>query len=106
VLHWSIAEGGSLAIYRDLGIRGGEAPALNERGTLYRVSGEFTQAEGCHHQALDLARAIASSVTGHPAGNSRMWTLAWPWPGRIAAGGLRERAWCGCGIESAGPVWR
>ncbi len=35
--------------------------ALNERGTLHRVSGELAQAEGCHQQALELARAIASS---------------------------------------------
>jgi hypothetical protein len=27
-------------------------------------------------------------------------------PGQIAARGLRERAWCGGGIESAGPVCR
>ena len=30
-------------------------------GTLYRVCGDPAQAEGCHQQALDLARAIASS---------------------------------------------
>ena len=28
---------------------------------LYRVSGDLEQAEGCHQQALDLARTIASS---------------------------------------------
>jgi hypothetical protein len=28
---------------------------------LHRVSGDLAQAEGCHRQALDLARAIASS---------------------------------------------
>jgi tetratricopeptide (TPR) repeat protein len=27
---------------------------------LYRVSGELARAEGCHEQALELARAIAS----------------------------------------------
>ena len=37
--------------------------ALNERGTLHRVSGDLAQAEGCHQQALELARAIASSWT-------------------------------------------
>ena len=35
--------------------------AVNESGTLHRVSGDLAQAEGCHRQALDLARAIASS---------------------------------------------
>ena len=35
--------------------------ALNDRGTLHRVCGELAQAEGCHQQALELARAIASS---------------------------------------------
>jgi tetratricopeptide (TPR) repeat protein len=48
----------ALDIYRDLGGRGGEAEALNERGTLHRVSGELAQAQGCHQQALELARAI------------------------------------------------
>ena len=48
-------------IYPRLGDRGGETEALNEAGTLYRVSGDLAQAEGCHQQALDLARAIASS---------------------------------------------
>jgi tetratricopeptide (TPR) repeat protein len=50
-----------LGIYRDLGDRGGETEALNERGTLYRVCGDLAQAQWCHQQALDLARAIASS---------------------------------------------
>jgi tetratricopeptide (TPR) repeat protein len=48
-------------IYRDLGSLGGEVEALNKRGTLHRVSGELAQAEGCHRQALELAREIASS---------------------------------------------
>ena len=51
----------ALGIYRDQGFRGGEAEALNESGALRRVSGDLAQAEGCHRQALDLARAIASS---------------------------------------------
>jgi tetratricopeptide (TPR) repeat protein len=51
----------ALGIYRSLGDRGGEAEALNERGTLHRASGELAQAEGCHQQALELARALASS---------------------------------------------
>ena len=51
----------AVEIYRDIDDRSGEAEALNERGTLYRVSGDLAQAEGCHQQALDLARAIASS---------------------------------------------
>jgi tetratricopeptide (TPR) repeat protein len=32
---------------------------LNWRGKLHRVSGELAQAERCHRQALELARAIA-----------------------------------------------
>ena len=48
-------------IYRDLGDRGGDAEALNKKGTLHRVSGDLAQAEACHQQALDLAREIASS---------------------------------------------
>jgi tetratricopeptide (TPR) repeat protein len=51
----------ALGIYRDLGDRGGEAEALNETGTLHRVSGDLAQAEGCHQQALELARDIAST---------------------------------------------
>jgi tetratricopeptide (TPR) repeat protein len=51
----------ALALYRDLGNQGGEAEALNERGTLYRVSGDLAPAEGCHRQALDLACQISSS---------------------------------------------
>jgi tetratricopeptide (TPR) repeat protein len=51
----------ALDIYRDIGNRNGEAEALNDKGTLHRVSGDLAQAEGCHQQALDLARAIASS---------------------------------------------
>ncbi len=50
-----------LGIYRDLGNRNGEAAALNEKGTLHRVSGDVTQAEEYHQRALELARAIASS---------------------------------------------
>ena len=30
-------------------------------GTLHRVSGELAQAESCHREALELARAIANS---------------------------------------------
>ena len=51
----------AMGIYRDLGSRGGEAMVLNQRGTLHRVSSDLAQAEGCHQQALELARAIASS---------------------------------------------
>jgi tetratricopeptide (TPR) repeat protein len=49
-----------MAIYRDLGNRGGQAGALTALGVVRRGSGELTQAEGCHQQALELARAIAS----------------------------------------------
>jgi tetratricopeptide (TPR) repeat protein len=51
----------ALRIYRDLGQRGGEGQTLNERGTLYRVRGGLDLAEECHREALELARAIASS---------------------------------------------
>jgi tetratricopeptide (TPR) repeat protein len=51
----------ALDIYRDLGDRGGEAEALNKRGTLHRISGDLAQAGGCHQRALEVARAIASS---------------------------------------------
>jgi len=51
----------ALAIYRDLGDRGGEVTALNERGTLHLASGELAESERSHQQALELARAIASS---------------------------------------------
>src|SRR5262249_7076428 len=50
----------ALSTFRDLGDRGGEAEALNETGTLHRVSGDLARAEGWHQQALELARAIAS----------------------------------------------
>jgi Flp pilus assembly protein TadD len=48
-------------MFRDLGDRGGEAGTLNETGTLHRVRGDLAWAEGCHQQALDLARQIGSS---------------------------------------------
>ena len=51
----------ALGLYHDLGERGsGEAEALNETGILHRVSGDLAHAEGCHRQALDLARTIGS----------------------------------------------
>ncbi len=34
---------------------------LNETGTLHWLSGEPTQAEACHQQALELARRIGST---------------------------------------------
>jgi hypothetical protein len=49
------------AIYHDLGDRGGEAMALNETGTLYRLRGEPASAQAHHQQALDLARAIGTA---------------------------------------------
>ena len=51
----------ALVIFRDLGDRGGEATAVNERGTLHRISDDLAQAESCHQRALDLARAIVSA---------------------------------------------
>jgi tetratricopeptide (TPR) repeat protein len=50
----------SLAIYREIGLRGGEAEVLNNLGALHLARGEIGQAESCHRQALDLARDIAS----------------------------------------------
>ena len=50
----------ALGIYRDLGDRSAEATALNERGTLYRASGDLARAEGCHQLARELARDTAS----------------------------------------------
>jgi tetratricopeptide (TPR) repeat protein len=50
----------ALDIFRDLGDRAGEPEALNEKGTLHRVSGDLAQAKECHQQALEQARAIAS----------------------------------------------
>jgi len=37
--------------------------ALNEKGTLHRASGDLAQAEECHQQALEQARAVASPST-------------------------------------------
>jgi tetratricopeptide (TPR) repeat protein len=50
--------GQALAIYRDIGDRDGQAGALNETGTLHRVTGSLVEAEACHQQALELARAV------------------------------------------------
>jgi tetratricopeptide (TPR) repeat protein len=55
-----LAPGEALGIFRDLGDRAGEPGALNEKGTLHRASGDLAQAQGCHQQALEQARAIAS----------------------------------------------
>jgi tetratricopeptide (TPR) repeat protein len=52
----------ALAIYRDIGERGGEVYALNEAGTLRRACGDLRQAGSCHQQALDLARQIGSAM--------------------------------------------
>jgi tetratricopeptide (TPR) repeat protein len=69
--------GAALGIFRDLGDRRGEAEALNERGTLHRASGDLAQAEGCHRQALELARAIASHWTeAHALGGLGRCALA------------------------------
>jgi len=51
----------ALDIFRDIGQLGGEGQTLNEKGTLHRDRGELALAEECHQQALQLARAIASS---------------------------------------------
>ena len=47
----------ALGIFREVGDRGSESEALNERGTLHRVSGDLAQAEACHQQAQEPARA-------------------------------------------------
>jgi hypothetical protein len=39
----------------------GEVTTLNATGTLHRVSGNLAQADVCHQQALELARAIGAS---------------------------------------------
>ena len=48
-------------IFHDLGDRSAEATALNEIGTLHLACGKPAEAEACHQQALELARAIGSS---------------------------------------------
>ena len=100
----------ALGIYRDIGDREGEAEARNKRGTLHRVNGDLAQAEGCHQQALELARAIANSwdeahalvglgrcalAVGHP--HSKPWHRAgapaagWPrYETQIRPPGFRE----------------
>ena len=50
----------ALGIYRGLGDQAGLVTALNEKGTLYRLSDDLAQAEEYHRQALDVARATAS----------------------------------------------
>jgi len=51
----------ALSIFRDLGSRSSETEAINERGTLHRVTGDLARAEECHQRALELAHAIPSS---------------------------------------------
>jgi hypothetical protein len=75
-----------LDIYRDLGNRDGEAEALNEAGTLHRVSDELAQAEGCHQQAPELACATASS-----------WDEAHALAGLADASWPPARGWAGVG---------
>jgi tetratricopeptide (TPR) repeat protein len=55
------ALGQAVEIYRQFGDRTGQGMALNEKGTLHRITGELALAEGCHQQALEMARAINSS---------------------------------------------
>jgi hypothetical protein len=64
----------TLAIYRDLGDRGGEATALNETATLHQLSGEPAEAEACHQRALGLARATGSAWDGAHA--QPAWAVA------------------------------
>jgi len=51
----------ALAIYRDLGDRGGEVEALNQVGNLQRDLGDLDRAVAIHQHALGLAREISSS---------------------------------------------
>ena len=46
----------ALPNFRQIGNRGGEAEALNNKGVLHRVSGDPALGEQCHRQALELAR--------------------------------------------------
>jgi hypothetical protein len=54
------APGDATRPHRPHSNRGGAAEALNERGTLHRVSGELALAEKCHRQSLELSREIDS----------------------------------------------
>jgi tetratricopeptide (TPR) repeat protein len=51
----------ALGIYADIGDRGGEALALNDRGTLYRLTGERALAEGCHQRSLEIFQRIGAA---------------------------------------------
>ena len=51
----------ALGIYADIGDRGGEALALNDRGTLYRLTGERSLAEGCHQRSLEIFQRIGAA---------------------------------------------
>jgi tetratricopeptide (TPR) repeat protein len=51
----------ALSIFRDVGNRGNQIAALNERGAVHRLSGELASAQECHQQALALSRDMSSS---------------------------------------------
>ena len=48
----------ALALYRDLGVRLGEAKPLNSLGQVLRVSGAIGDARAHHGHALDIAQAL------------------------------------------------
>jgi tetratricopeptide (TPR) repeat protein len=52
---------GALAIFREIGDRGGEVEVLNERAAVHRLSGELVRAAEGHQQLLELSRAIGSA---------------------------------------------
>ena len=52
----------SLATYRELGDRKGEAAALTSLGTVFRNRGDFPQAKDLHERALDAWREIGDRV--------------------------------------------
>jgi CHAT domain-containing protein/lipopolysaccharide biosynthesis regulator YciM len=63
---WQVA----LAIYREMGNRGGEGATLNALGLLFRIAGQPQTAIDLHQQALDIAREIGDRAgEGRALGN-------------------------------------
>jgi tetratricopeptide (TPR) repeat protein len=52
----------SLAIYRDIGDRLGEAEALNQAGAVHLTRGDQQQARACYRSALEIARNIDNQL--------------------------------------------
>jgi CHAT domain-containing protein/Tfp pilus assembly protein PilF len=60
----------ALAIYREIGNRGGEGDTLNVLGLLFRIAGQPQTAIDLHQQALDIAREIGDRAgEGRALGN-------------------------------------